>query len=247
MTVQIQEQKSFAHIYKWAREQLQKSKSEIILETAHRLEQEGCEPSKISIGIITNLKDCVDESYVRKVLTDYPQFKDPKQRANAKSGRNIPPKPTRDEGREPIKVPEDKVTVERFEREALEQPTVATIVTGPQPQLQQQQPNKTLIEQPRPTEVQGYHNIAPREYRVEELDQYDKGTLIEVVKYLHKELTKTATTGTDIERHLPEENDKLKKEKECLENVIKHYHDIFVKYQVGAGLAAMQEFENQKQ
>jgi hypothetical protein len=114
----------------------------------------------------------------------------------------------------------------------------------PEPQIIQQ-PNKTLREQPKHTEVQGYHTIAPREYRVEELDQYDKLTLIEVVKYLHKELTKIATTGRDIERHLPEENDKLKKEKERLENVIKHYLDIFLKYQVGAGLAAMQDFANQ--
>lgn len=121
MTVQLQKQKkkSFDHIFRWAEKQFVeladlflKKKSEIILETARKLDNAGFEPSKISNEIVANLSGFVDESYVRKVLKDYPQYKDQKQQANAKSGRNIPAKPAQQDDRKPLEVPADKVKVE---------------------------------------------------------------------------------------------------------------------------------------
>jgi hypothetical protein len=57
----------------------------------------------------------------------------------------------------------------------------------------------TAEEQPEPKEIQGVHNIAPEEYKLEELDQYGKDLLINIIKYLHNEVQtfrKTNTTPT---------------------------------------------------
>lgn len=79
-------------IFKWALGALTKaadryyrSKYEIILETASRLEEIGIEPNKISSEICKGLKDIVDDRYVREVLADYPQYKN---ETKVKGGKN---------------------------------------------------------------------------------------------------------------------------------------------------------------
>lgn len=84
-------------IFEWARKELGKAeelllkrKADIILETAKKLEDAGVQENGITMDIIRNLKGYVDDSYVRKVLIDYPQYKDQYQSKRAKSGRKMP-------------------------------------------------------------------------------------------------------------------------------------------------------------
>lgn len=94
-------------VFEWARKEFEKTeelyfkrKSQIILETARKLEDLGIEKQNISYEIKKNLKGYVDDSYVQKVLIDYPEYKDKKQANNAKgrkSGRNIPANPAQTE------------------------------------------------------------------------------------------------------------------------------------------------------
>ena len=197
MTAQIQKQK-YKHVFEWAEKQFAemvelftKKKSWIILETARRLENDGCEPSHISNEIVTNLSGFIDDSYVRKVLKDYPQYKDQKHVESAKSRRNIPAKPE-----SPTIELGDKVKVEDANNHASEpiekeEPITAestkkiaenVLILSPS----QQQPKNSTIEQPGPKEVQGPHNIAPEEYELEHLQEYDKDLLIDIIKYLDK-------------------------------------------------------------
>jgi hypothetical protein len=79
-----------ANIFQWAREEIDKAgelyykrKSHIILETARKLEEAGIEKSTICNEISKNLEGFVDDGYVRKILADYPQYKDQKHKESA--------------------------------------------------------------------------------------------------------------------------------------------------------------------
>ena len=71
-------------IFNWAKKELFKAaelftrrKSEIILETAKKLEEEaGIDPHKISTEIAHGLDGFVTHDWVLKVLKDYPQYKE---------------------------------------------------------------------------------------------------------------------------------------------------------------------------
>jgi len=126
LTVQLQKNKDFDEIIDRCvdklgslEEEYKTKKSEIIIDTAIELDEAGFEKSKISAELVERLVGFVDDSYVRKVLKDYPQYKDKKQQANAKSGRNIPAKPAQPDDRKPIEVPADKVSVTTNQQEKL--------------------------------------------------------------------------------------------------------------------------------
>jgi hypothetical protein len=92
--------------------------------------------------------------------------------------------------REPIEIPYDKVSIT---------PTNTTLPT------RDTQPN----------EVPGYFNIGPREFKIEELDQYNKDQLVEIIKTLHLNNynLRAAVKIDDREnKELEKENDALKKE-----------------------------------
>lgn len=70
-------------VFEWAGKELEKAaelfskrKADIILETAKKLEDIGIDKDKISTEISKNLAGFVDDGYVRRVLKDYPQYKD---------------------------------------------------------------------------------------------------------------------------------------------------------------------------
>lgn len=86
---------SVEEIFKWAEQELQKAtelfskrKSEVILETARRLEDSGIEKSKIANEITKNLKGFVDDGYALRVLKDYPQYKQQYRVENAKKAKS---------------------------------------------------------------------------------------------------------------------------------------------------------------
>ena len=74
-----------------------------------------------------------------------------------------------------IETQEEPVTTESIRKIA---ENVLNLSPNPQPN------NNKTIEQPGPKEVQGRHNIAPEEYKIEELEQYDKPSLIDIIKLL---------------------------------------------------------------
>lgn len=89
-------------IFEWARKELYKAeellftrKSTIVLETAKKLEDAGIEKNKITVEIVSHLKGFVDDSYVRKVLTDYPQYKDQRRSDNANKRDSSRKKPAK--------------------------------------------------------------------------------------------------------------------------------------------------------
>lgn len=59
------------------------------------------------------------------------------------------------------------------------------------------------VEQPGPKEIQGRHNIAPEDYEINKLDQYDRDLLVNIIRYLHNKIqalkkdNTTATPSTD--------------------------------------------------
>jgi hypothetical protein len=233
MTTQLQKQrkKSFDHIFKWAEEQFRdlaelfiKKKSDIILETARRLEKEGCEESKISNEIVTNLSGFVDDSYVHKVLKDYPQYKDQKHVKSATSRRNIPATE-----REPINLDDKDVTVEPVSGTQEEPITTETtrkiaeniLTLSPT----NTQPNNKTIEQPGPGEV--YLPGMPEKFGVEyfefeKLNTYPLEYCRKVIRWLnevHEEYGKDCFKwDKEIRDHaleintLQKENAALKKE-----------------------------------
>ena len=72
-------------VHRWLDDQLShieelyhKRKKDVILEAALLLEKAGVKQDTISTEISNRHSKYIDDSYVRKVLKDYPQFKDDK-------------------------------------------------------------------------------------------------------------------------------------------------------------------------
>jgi hypothetical protein len=172
-TAVIQQQKkrkkkvrSVDEIFDWTLKELYKAaelfskrKSDIILETAKRLEEDaGIEPSKICDTIAKRLEGFVDDSYVQKVLKDYPQYKNNHQSKRAKSGRNIPA--GREENAEPKqsqKKQKQTETIQQYEESTDDAPT-------------------------------GEYQMKVEDYDINDVHLYDRKFLIELVRYLHNKM-----------------------------------------------------------
>lgn len=126
--------------------------------------------------------------------------------------------------REPtLEVPADKVKVEsasdieegdpspeeqRVARQQYEEAVAHTKQQINPEKFKQEQSSRPLREQSQSKEVQGIHNIAPEEYKLEELEQYDKPLLIEIVKLLDNN---NAVRVESVDK-LGEANDNLRRE-----------------------------------
>jgi hypothetical protein len=164
----VKQKETTGTIFEWARKELQKAedllfkrKYEIVLETARKLDESGLvETEKITMEIIKGLKGFVDDQYVREVLKDYPQYKDQSQMNRAKGKKDK--KETGSEIRAESEEPSD---------------TNDTLHTS----------SSTENDDDAPT---GYYQMAPEEYDINAVEQYDRAFLIKLVYYLHEELGK---------------------------------------------------------
>lgn len=167
-TIQIQKQKKrkakdTSKVFEWARNELRKAedllikrKSQVILETAKKLEDAGIETNLISMEIIRNLKGYVDDQYVREVLTDYPQYKNQYQANRArkrKSGSE-----NRAQHAQPHKPETIQTPLQMVEEEGGQEDDNAP---------------------------QGYYQTPVEEFKIEWLEQYDRAFLIKIVQYLY--------------------------------------------------------------
>lgn len=161
-----EEKETTGTIFEWARGELQKAedllykrKYEIILETAHKLDESGLvETDKITMEIIEGLKGYVDDQYVREVLADYPQYKQGYRAQNAKKRKS-------------------KSSSE------IRAKTVEGIPNEPETQKEWEQ---AIEDEDAPT---GYYQGDAGEYEIEAVEQYDRAYLIRVVRFQHATIT----------------------------------------------------------
>lgn len=123
-------QSSIDDIFEWSKQELFKAinlftkrKSEIVLETADRLDKAGVQKNTICMLITEKLEGYVNKDYVADVLKDHPEYKNEKQSKHGKgnkkkSGRGIPTEPT-EKGKEESK----EEVVQQYENNTDDAPT----------------------------------------------------------------------------------------------------------------------------
>jgi len=153
------------------------TKIDVIFEQGRK---EGFSDMEIGDLVRSKMKEHYSDRTIRRLLPDTAkqQQDHSKQKADKMSASERPPinLDDKDVKVEPvIETQEEPVTTESIRKIA---ENVLNLSPNPQPN------NNKTIEQPGPKEVQGRHNIAPEEYKIEELEQYDKPSLIDIIKLL---------------------------------------------------------------
>ncbi|MGC1132843.1 MAG: hypothetical protein WA941_08470 [Nitrososphaeraceae archaeon] len=177
--------------------------------------KEGFSDMEIGALIRSKMQEHYSDRTIRRVLPDIA-----KHTKHASKHKTQPDKMSGSE-REPINLDDKDVKVEPVAGTQEEPVTAESIRKMAENILDlsptNTQPNNKTIEQPGPKEVQGRHNIAPEEYKIEELEQYDKPSLIEIVKLLDnnnavrvESIDKLSAVNGDLRL----ENTTLKKENE---------------------------------
>lgn len=179
----VKEKPNVGTIFEWARKELDKAedllfkrKKEVILETARKLDESGLvKTEKITMEIIKGLKGYVDDDYVRKVLADYPQYKDENQRKRALKKKN-----REKSGRLKQAGEEGKQEQEQGNTQGI-QYSQNDIKNKHDEVVQEYENSKDNA----PT---GEYQIKVEEYNINDVHLYDRKLLINLVRYLHKQL-----------------------------------------------------------
>jgi hypothetical protein len=183
LTVQIQKQKCSKELEKLIADlapdlgKLQPKVTKIFAEGR----KDGLTDHEIGFMVRTELKKHYSDRTIQRVLPETAKYQE-----YASKHKNKPDKLSGSEPK-PIEIPPTKVSVE---------PIIKTEEHRPQ-QIDSQQPlRKSTVElsqpqpqpqlEPGPKKVKGRWNIAPKEYELEHLQEYDKELLIDIVKYLDK-------------------------------------------------------------
>jgi hypothetical protein len=168
------------------------TKRDAVFEQARK---EGFNDMEIGDMIRSSMQEHYSDRTIRRILPDSAKHPE-KVRKKKDFADNLSANE-----REPIEVPADKVKVEPtitkrkihanlaplLESVQVDNSSESAPVADPDPQRsesQTNQPNKPIREQPQPKEAPGRHNIAPEEYNLAYLHEYDKDLLIRIIRWL---------------------------------------------------------------
>lgn len=141
--------------------------------------KEGLDDLVIGDLVRSKMNDHYSQSTIQRVL--------PKTAKHQEKVRdNFAVKMTANE-RPPLEIPTAKVEpVVGTQEEPITTESIRKIAENVLDLSPSPQSNNKTIEQPGPNEVQGRHNIAPEEYEIEHLQEYNNELLVDIVKYLDK-------------------------------------------------------------
>ena len=157
---------SIDEIFEWSKQELYKAadffakrKSQIIVETAEKLDEAGVQKDTISTLISERLEGYVTAAWVREVLKDHPEYKNEDQSKRGKGDK---------------KKSGATNCAESSQTEQSQQQEEET---------QEEDENNTDADAPT-----GIYQIKVEEYNINDVDLYDRTFLIELVRYLHNKL-----------------------------------------------------------